>query len=496
MTATRTYSMRIATDDRMLVSIDDFTIAPGRITVLLGESGIGKSLIAKTLYGLLDPDELTVTINGMPYRTYLGLPETRKLQEQSFFVFQEPSTHLHPLLTLQEQLNEGSLAAAPHQQEILQRLWQGAGAGAVESLLPVYPKPYRPSGGEKQRMLIAMAFKKMDLVIEGNRTENALFVFDEPSGSLDNFYRDVFLDMLFERYRRCRCTILLITHDYSMIGMIHQLYPALLSQMTFKELMLVHDGVRLRDFEPREYLQWRDSLRPIPSFNGQPIVTIQPEMEIHGRRLIITGDPRGAQSVPLVLRRGSLVYLKAPSGVGKTTLAKTVMGLVQAERFAAQVNSLTLDERTPMHTWRKRIWGRKMTLVFQHADEALNLESSVRSVFAGLPSLKGKPQEELLRVLRELFDEFDEGFLNRKVKHLSGGQKQRLNLLRGFALDCDVLILDEPLNGLDFESAGKVIGMIQRKQASGKALLLISHNEEIFDRVVTPEHTYYLRAET
>ncbi len=496
MTATWTYSMCIATDDRMLVSIDDFSIEPGRITVLLGESGIGKSLIAKTLYGLLDPDELTVTINGMPYRTYLGLPETRKLQEQSFFVFQEPSTHLHPLLTLQEQLTEGSLAAAPHQREILQRLWQGAGAGAVESLLPVYPKPYRPSGGEKQRMLIAMAFKKMDLVIEGNRTENALFVFDEPSGSLDNFSRDVFLEMLFERYRGCRCTILLITHDYSMIGLIHQLYQDLLPQMAFKELMLARNGVRLREFQPREYLQWRDSLRPIVSPDGQPIVTIQPDMEVHGRRLIITGDLRAAQTVPLVLRRGSLVYLKAPSGVGKTSLAKTVMGLVQARRFAAQVNNLTLDERTPMHTWRTRIWGKMMTLVFQHADEALNLESTVRSVFAGLPSLKGKLQEELLRILRELFDELDEVFLNRKVKHLSGGQKQRLNLLRGFALDCDVLILDEPLNGLDFESAGKVIGMIQRKQAAGKALLLISHNEEIFDRVVTPEHTYYLRAET
>ena len=140
-----------------------------------------------------------------------------------------------------------------------------------------------------------------------------------------------------------------------------------------------------------------------------------------------------------------------------------------------------------LRIWRTQIWGKLMTLVFQHADEALNPESTVRSVFAGLPSFKRTPPHEVSELLKEMFDDVDPSFLKRKVKHLSGGQKQRLNLLRGLALETDVLILDEPLNGLDFESAGRVIAMIQRKQEQGKAILLISHNEEIFARIVPPD---------
>jgi len=69
-----------------------------------------------------------------------------------------------------------------------------------------------------------------------------------------------------------------------------------------------------------------------------------------------------------------------------------------------------------------------------------------------------------------------------------------LNHLRGLALDTDVLILDEPLNGLDFESATKVISMLLRKMEAGMGLLVISHNEEIFDALAGADQTYYLHA--
>ncbi|MDL1893620.1 ATP-binding cassette domain-containing protein, partial [Sphingobacteriales bacterium CHB3] len=102
-------NIRIASGKRTLVSIDNFEIPENRITILLGESGIGKSLMSKALYGLLDPDELDITIDGEPYRTYLARPETVTLQHESFFVFQEPSTHLNPLMPLATQMREGSL---------------------------------------------------------------------------------------------------------------------------------------------------------------------------------------------------------------------------------------------------------------------------------------------------------------------------------------------------------------------------------------------------
>jgi ABC-type glutathione transport system ATPase component len=82
---------------------------------LFGESGIGKSVICKAIYGLLDPDELSVSINNSDYIDYCGEPWTTEIRNNSFFVFQEPSSHLNPLMTIAEQLREGSLAGKGEQ---------------------------------------------------------------------------------------------------------------------------------------------------------------------------------------------------------------------------------------------------------------------------------------------------------------------------------------------------------------------------------------------
>ncbi len=492
--------IHIAAEDRTLVSIDNFQIPENQITLLLGESGIGKSLIAKALYGLLNSDELTITIDGEPYRKHLDKIETKRLQYESFVVFQEPSSHLNPLMSLSSQIREGSLASSPNEDVILHQLWKDSSPADVRKLFEVYPKPHRPSGGEKQRVLLAMAFKKIDaLLAKEHLPTEELFVFDEPTGSLDNAYRDLFLDMLFDRFRSMNFTCLIITHDYSMIGKIHESYRDVLGRISFKELTLQRGGVQLQEFKPKLYLDWLGNQKPLVHASDEAskklLLAVESNAQVFGKQLVVSQVKQFTAACTLELHAGDLVYLKAASGVGKTSLVKLVMGLFRAERLSARLDGMQLSEHTPRSFWQKHVWGKKMTMVFQHADEALNPESTVQGVFAGLPTLQGQTQSQLIEILAALF-EMDtlSAFLSKKVKHLSGGQKQRLNLLRGFALDTDILILDEPLNGLDFESGGKVISLIQQKQKAGKGILLISHNEEIFDRVVSEENVFYLRA--
>ena len=176
MSSTR-FDVRIASNERTLVDINDFEVSPRRITFLFGESGIGKSLLSRAIYGLLDPDEFSVTINGEPYERYLKRDETREWKKAGFFVFQEPSSHLNPLLTLRTQLNEGSLAQAPDDSGIMLRLWDARDSDEIERLLAVYPKPYRPSGGEKQRMFLVMALKKIDILLKDKKADG-IFIFD------------------------------------------------------------------------------------------------------------------------------------------------------------------------------------------------------------------------------------------------------------------------------------------------------------------------------
>ncbi|MFH0989438.1 MAG: ATP-binding cassette domain-containing protein [bacterium] len=492
----RSCNIRISYGKRELVAIDDFRLAESSLNVLLGESGIGKSLIARAIAGLLDPDELDITMNRKPYSDYLQSSEAQEIRRNGFFVFQEPSSHLNPLMMLRNQLNEGSLAAAPDDSAMMERLWGKSSSTRFQDVLDVYPKPYRPSGGEKQRILSAMAFKKISTLLE--HPEGALYVFDEPTGNLDDSLRNEFIDLLIETLRQRRITALLITHDYSMINRLTTAYPDFQKQIIFKELVLNRGQLNLRAFLPEEYLDWLESRKSkmLRMVKRDPILKFESGAKIFGRRLMISRDPRGKDQAPLELRRGAMTYLKAPSGTGKTTVVKLMMGLLKPEKMKMSLNGREYTEKSSKKIWQQQLWGRELTMVFQHADEALNQNATVRDVFAGLP-LPAMDDEAIIRLLSEFFDEeADREFLGKRVAHLSGGQKQRLNLLRSLSLDTDVVILDEPLNGLDFAGAVKVITKIEERMCGdgGAAFLIISHNEEIFDALVPKDNLFYLRA--
>ncbi|MBN2035360.1 MAG: ATP-binding cassette domain-containing protein [Chitinispirillaceae bacterium] len=490
------HAIRIGSNNRTIVQIDRFSYTGNEITFLFGESGIGKSMLCKALYGLLDPDELAIAVDNKPYRDFLNAAQTRAIKQSGFFVFQEPSTHLHPLMRITEQLREGSITGTDKESDILARLWKTADASRLKSVIDVYPKPYRPSGGEKQRVLLAMAFKKIALLAKSSLALPAFFVFDEPTGSLDNNYRNLFLEFLFEEYKKHPFTAMIITHDYSIISEVQNRYKDLLSRVHYKELVRTGEGsVRLRDFSPDDYLSWlkKTGATKAPLVAGDPVLETSSSFAIFGKEHRLYSDPARSRETGLVIRAGEMAYVKAPSGVGKTTLAKIIMGLYHPDRFKMTLCGKTITERTSPRVFEKEIWGRRAGMVFQHADEALDLQATVAESFKGLPLQKKLSKQDLHRTLAELFEDgVTDAFLAKKVKFMSGGQKQRLNLLRTMVMHPDLIILDEPLNGLDFESVRKIIDMLEEKRKAGSALLMISHNEEIFDALVDEDKVYYL----
>lgn len=485
------YDIEIASSERHLVRIRDFHIRPNAVTFLLGESGIGKTLIAKALYGLLDRSGLTVFINDMEYSAYVASPEVNTLQRNGFFVFQEPSSHFHPLLTIGEQIREASLQETADEREIAEHLWNGA---SIESLLNIYPKPYRPSGGEKQRFLLVMAFKKIKTFLRHADAGDALFIFDEPTGSLDNFYRDRFLNFLFACYRQKSFTALIITHDYSMITEIHRRHSDLVPKIDFTEMSNENGQQILTSFAPKTYTHWLSGQKVLSKASNEApeLLRLASGINIFGRRLSFHRSPDDPDEVPLILRAGEWVYLKAPSGVGKTTIAKIMAGLMPAQSIDLQFERKPAPAISMRSEW-KKIWGRTLTMVFQHADEALNQQANVADALKGLPPSLN--QENVRQHIQTMYGTgIEKKFLKQKIAHLSGGQKQRLNLLRALLLNAKIVLLDEPLNGLDFQSLSTVIERLRQKSEAGTGLVVISHNEEIFDGLIPKENIYYLKS--
>jgi peptide/nickel transport system ATP-binding protein len=477
-----------------LVNIKTFELSIHKINFLFGESGIGKSLISKALYGLLDPQILQIQINRTDYESYHNQPKQQALRRNGFFVFQEPSSHLNPLRTLAHQLREGDLATNLGEQEALTTLWQGKSLEQVSQILRIYPKPHRPSGGEKQRILLTMAFKKILLFQQNTQPDEPhLFIFDEPTGSLDNRYRDIFLKKLLDYYKRRPFTAVFITHDYSIISEIAKYPKRLQSKIVYHELREQQGTLIQHNFDPGTYIAWvnrelQDKF--VSKKHGNKVLHFHASYTVFGKQMKIT---RNGKIAPLTIHQGEMVYVKAASGVGKTTLAKIIMGLQPADKFEFTLCDKVFSETTPRKVWKKFVWGKHAGLVFQHADEALNLEASVREIFRGLPLEKPLNDDDLRNLLSDIFDsDIDDTFLSKKTGLLSGGQKQRLNLIRTLLLKSDLIILDEPFNGLDLESIQKIIAIIKRKIQDDAAILMISHNEEIVESIVPLERIYHL----
>ncbi|HTP81211.1 MAG TPA: ATP-binding cassette domain-containing protein [Bacteroidota bacterium] len=484
------FEISIAQDGRPLIAVAGYPVAEGVLTILFGESGIGKSLSALAVAGLVEPAELTISVDRESYAHYLARGDVREYRASGFFVFQEPSSHLNPLMTLRRQLNEGSLARATNEPDVIRRLWQGNEQEAA-SILDVYPKPYRPSGGEKQRVLAAMAFKKMSLLRPGS---SGFFVFDEPTASLDNRLRDEFIDLLVDYLPQAPAAVLLITHDYSIVARLTRRHARLSGKVAFKEMYLVRGKQEVRDFEPREYLGWVSSLKPLGpgTAPAEFVLRVASGMRVLSRSYRFVRKEGDANAATLTVYKGRMTYLKGGSGLGKTTVLKTIMGLFEPEKMVVEIGGRRFTRENRRKDWSRSVWGRKMTMVFQHADEALNQRALVRDVFGGLPGFESS-ERNMLDALAKLFDAEAEGsFLNRPVYTLSGGQKQRLNLVRSMILQTEILLLDEPLSGLDLKASAKVIHLLEQQLARGSAILVVSHNEDIFDALTRPEDVYLL----
>ena len=104
------FNIDICKNGKAIVNIDKYRFSEGKITFLFGESGIGKTLANKAIFGLLDDSLLDVKINGLNYSAFKNHDICKSFRKNGFFVFQEPSSHLNPLLKISEQLAEGDIS--------------------------------------------------------------------------------------------------------------------------------------------------------------------------------------------------------------------------------------------------------------------------------------------------------------------------------------------------------------------------------------------------
>jgi len=199
MTELRATGLRLAYDDRVVVSDLDLLVPPGRISAIVGANACGKSTLLRALARLLSPRAGTVTLDG---RSVHGMP-TREVARELGILPQAPTAP--DGLTVIDLVTRGR---SPHQ--TWWRQWSPADEAAVRSalqateLLDLADRPVDElSGGQRQRAWIAMAIAQ----------ETPILLLDEPTTFLDLAHQIDVLDLVVDLNRHENRTVVMVLHD-------------------------------------------------------------------------------------------------------------------------------------------------------------------------------------------------------------------------------------------------------------------------------------------
>ncbi|NLL34149.1 MAG: ATP-binding cassette domain-containing protein [Clostridiales bacterium] len=174
---------------------------------------------------------------------------------------------------------------------------------------------------------------------------------------------------------------------------------------------------------------------------------------------------RGASDINLELEKGDVVGLLGPNGSGKTTIMKAIVGLVHAN--AGSVRIFGCDISTDFECAMERAGCLiEAPAIYENMTAAKNLKLAARYY----PNIDEKRITDVLRIVR--LDKYKKD----KVGRFSLGMKQRLGLALALLSEPELLILDEPANGLDIEGIVEIREIILRlAEEKGITFLISSH---------------------
>ncbi|SIR23592.1 peptide/nickel transport system ATP-binding protein [Paracoccus thiocyanatus] len=465
-----------------------FDIAPGEIVALIGESGSGKTTIALSLMGHARPG---CAIHGGTIR--VGRHEVTAMSERQraamrgtelSYVPQSAAAAFNPAKRIMDQVVE---ITAIH--KLMPREQAEAKARALFRALALpdpdtigHRYPHQVSGGQLQRLSAAMALIG----------DPALVIFDEPTTALDVTTQIEVLRAFRSVMDKGAMAGVYVSHDLAVVAQIADRIVVL------KNGMVQEEGATEQILHAPKHPYTRqllDAFEPVPHVPldrpqaPEPILTVQDLCAGYG--VMRDGVPAAKilHDVSFRLERGRNLGVIGESGSGKSTLARAIAGILPAYR-----GNLLLDgkELAPLLQQRSKDELRRVQIVFQLADTALNPAQSIETILArplafyhGMTGAARKARViELLDMVRL------PGHLRHRLpSELSGGQKQRVNLARALAAEPELILCDEITSALDTVVAAAILDLLKELQRDlNLSYMFISHDlstvEAICDEVL------------
>jgi len=323
--------------------------------------------------------------------------------------------------------------------------------------------PHELSGGQLQRAMVAMAMSCQPDII----------VFDEPTTALDVTTQIEVLAAVKEITQKMNKAALYITHDLAVVAQVaHRI-------MVLRGGQLVEEGEteNLINYPQEKYtreLLTVRTLRDEKSLSDELDVIL----EIKDVDATYTGKVKVLEDINLKIKKGRTVAVVGESGSGKSTLAKVITGLLPPLKGSVSFQDKVLP---PALKNRNKEFLRRVQMIYQMADTALNPRQTVRTVI-GRPlefyfGIKGDEAEKRIKELLSKIELDPTSYIDRLTTELSGGEKQRICIARALAAEPDLIICDEVTSALDQLVAEDILTLLQDLQNEmGISYLFITHD--------------------
>lgn len=535
--------------------VDDvsFDLMPGEVIGLVGESGSGKTTVGMALLGYarggarITAGSVTITGKGGAPVDVLALDEAGLRANRGLtvaYVPQDPASALNPGLRVGFQIAEAVLAhepACPAEavKGRVRAILREVGLPDTPAFLARYP--HQMSGGQQQRIGIAMAFVLQPRVI----------VLDEPTTGLDVTTQNRVLAIIRRLCRDHGVGALHVTHDLSVIatladrilvmysgrvvefGTVEQVFStpnhpytqALLSavpELRHRTQLRVIAGHPARPgerpqgcfFAPRCAIAQPDCLAALPPMTGPAgghqtrclragiHATEEPEVmpdpapsaapvvfAVQGLGFAYGRNVKVLHDVGFAVRQGECVALVGESGSGKSTLSRSLIGLLPAPRDTILYQGRPLAPLAQNRTLQQR---RAIQYVFQSPHNSLNPRKTVAQILGLVfdcfnPRDAQARHQASLQALRQVG--LPSGAMVLYPDQMSGGERQRVAIARALMSTPEVLICDEVTSALDVSVQAAIINLLKDLQRErGLTLLFVTHDlalvRNIADRVL------------
>ena len=482
----------------------------GEILCIVGESGSGKSALSGAIMGA---PAAGLRVAGGSVR--LKGQELTKLSERAWcrirgnriaMIFQEPMASLNPAVPVGQQIMEvfelhAQFSVAERRERAL-ALIRSMQLPDPERIAASYP--HQLSGGQCQRVIIAMALAMSPEVL----------IADEPTTALDVTTQAQVLKLIRELRTLHGHTILFITHDFGVVAEIADR----IAVMRYGRIIEMGDAQQVLTQPQHPYTQ--ELLAAVPSLvpptaeqggvsgvvpeagtraegpaipeatdrpgasvaSGASVGSGPPATPVRKPVLAVTGLAKSygrihaVNEISFELERGTTLSVVGESGCGKSSLARMLVRLSAPTSGRVDVNGKCFLTLTGGEL---RASCRAVQMIFQDPFGSLNPLRTAGAVLARAAVLAGADRRTAHERAGELFDRVGlprEGLLRRPAA-FSGGQKQRIGIARALAMNPDVLIADESLSALDASSQAQILALLRKLQSElGLAILLITHD--------------------